>query len=531
MTNTRRQPADLGEVDWRFLLGRGRWDRTVVHGPQALKDAIAAISDAAVEEIQTDLGVCDLAVAVEPADELIRRMAATLRAEGHLVLLFGSSSSAAHLDTTLRAAGVRQVASYTGWPAKAPRRWVGLGDPVAHRFLERETSVSRPMRQPRRWLRWMSWRARRRLGRLPVLIVCVKDEGRIDNGVRPQPLLDHATPLGALVTESLRGIQDPAILLRGAGERSWSKVVILFIDRSDSRVRLALKVARSPGEESGLRHEANTLRALQTLGLGQRDGIPLVVSEGTIDDGNVALVETALDGEHRWIGPSTSATLVAQTIERATDWLAELAEKTIRPPVAEPDRRRAVRQLLDEFAASFAGVVDFSETDREAMSETLARPAMVVEHRDFALWNLLWGGDGSLAAADWESAAVDGWPLLDVLYFLAYATFYIAGAETTEQRLDAYQRSRDPSKPIGRAASDAIERYARRLGMNQELVRASRRFVWAIHALSEYARAVDDHGPNPPADVLRSGLMVNLWLQESRSEPGAALSRAGGSGP
>ena len=76
--------------------------------------------------------------------------------------------------------------------------------------------------------------------------------------------------------------------------------------------------------------------------------------------------------------------------------------------------------------------------------EGLDRLPSVIEHRDFAPWNLLVDEDGVLRAVDWESSVRCGLPLLDLWYFLTYLA--LAVERVPERRLaDAYPQLVDRS--------------------------------------------------------------------------------------
>ena len=76
----------------------------------------------------------------------------------------------------------------------------------------------------------------------------------------------------------------------------------------------------------------------------------------------------------------------------------------------------------------------------------------VLEHRDFAPWNLLLDETEGLSVLDWESAVIDGVPSLDLLYFLPYLTFAVENLPFTEASpalRAAYRRSLSPVSPMG----------------------------------------------------------------------------------
>lgn len=519
-TRPGRPRPGLRSLDWRFLLGRSFWRSSVVFGPDAVARDIEAVSSSIAEQRTVAPGSCDLVVAIDPSAATVGRVASALTINGDAALIFRRTPDAGSLGRRLARDRLQLLARYTGWPVTDPTRWIPMDDPVATRWL-RHAAAAGGLRRPRRWLRWTAWRTRRRLGMLPV-VVLVSQAGVRDVRPaafrRPLPLLDAATPLGSLLARSLGDDYRPSdsvVVLLAAGQRSWSKVVALLLDAKRGNLQSVLKVARAPDEAAGLQRESVVLRALEEHGIGPADGIPLVLGEAVLEGGSFAVVETALPGTPWWISPRTTQAGLARYLDAVTDRLIGLAISTTRTLSGPHARAKQAREILDEFSRSFSAVLKIDPSDRDAMVAAVSVLPVTAEHRDFAPWNLLWSTDGSVGATDWESAELEGWPALDLLYHLAYLAFAAEDAQTTAARLGAYRRARDPGTPVGRLAAQAVDRYARAVRLDPAVLPTLRRFLWAIHARSEFVRAVDDHGPAPPMEVLREGLFVRLWLLET----------------
>jgi len=221
--------------------------------------------------------------------------------------------------------------------------------------------------------------------------------------------------------------------------------------------------------------------------------------------GQAAVGETLVHGVPLWeiLSPSTFPGLVDQ----AVTWLAQFVDRDVKP------QTREVSALLADFGTH--APVDPLLLDCAA-GLLLDRPAWpsAVEHRDFGPWNVMVDGERGLAATDWESSVVTGFPLCDLVYFLAYASFQLDHAETTDQRIETYRRLLDNDSPVGRVASNAIATYAARVGLDDRSVDQLRVTVWMLHFRSEYERMRADDPATPPA--LSSSLFVRLWELEAR---------------
>jgi aminoglycoside phosphotransferase (APT) family kinase protein len=138
------------------------------------------------------------------------------------------------------------------------------------------------------------------------------------------------------------------------------------------------------------------------------------------------------------------------------------------------------------------------------------------EQRDFGPWNVLVTPVGEIAVLDWESAQLDGLPVLDLLYYLAYASFQVDGARDRESRVASYRRLLDPSTRTGGVGGECLARYLDGTGLRSAALAPLRALVWLIHAQSDVRHAAADAGGPPPAELLGQSLFLALWTEEIR---------------
>jgi hypothetical protein len=505
--------ARLRRADWRFLLPAPRPRRAFCCAGTVLTEAVASVAgELATSETAHD---CDLAVGEDPDPSMLARLYGALRPGGACYTEWHSlAGGAGRVERALRSVGFSSVTCYRPWPsAVAPLYWIPLGAPGAAAYV----------------------RSRRRLrgGRLRRLIVGIRQRTRnLLSGRRGAPICAIASrPADATSDEPdftawlMRswptwGLgpspERLSMLLVTGGPRSVSKAVLLGFAEPGPVPRIAIKAPRVDAAAAGVRREGAVLASL-----GERrpvPGIPRLLFRREVE--GVPLVgETALAGrplEHLLGARSLRAWSL-----RVADWLAALA-------VGEQERSAAhwrdtiVEPALALFTDQFGRVADRGLLrESEGIVRAIGALPAVPEQRDFGPWNLLVMPEGDLGVLDWESADANGLPLLDLLYFLAYASFNVDRAHHRDARVSSYRRSLDASTPTGVVRRECVARYADALGLERGALGPLRVLLWMIHAPSDFRHAVADAGGLPPAPALAQSLFLALWAEEVRHTAGA----------
>jgi hypothetical protein len=278
-------------------------------------------------------------------------------------------------------------------------------------------------------------------------------------------------------------------------------------------------MARVAQAAAGLAQEAKVLRELQSSGRLMQ-GIPRLLFDG-IRAGVPTLVETALIGVP--LRTRLSRVTYRDLALLGTDWLVELAGRAdVFPPTAW--QSRLVDTAIQTFEATFGPAVDPALVRESAkLLGTLGPLPLVCEQRDFSPWNLLIGSRGELQVLDWESAEPRGLPLMDLVYFTTYLSFYVEGARTRERHLECYRDTLQPSTCTGSVVQECQERYADRVGIRQTDIGPLRLLCWMVHSRSEYQHFVTEIGGVPGPGQLRRSLFLRLWEEELRALVGTTF--------
>ena len=108
---------------------------------------------------------------------------------------------------------------------------------------------------------------------------------------------------------------------------------------------------------------------------------------------------------------------------------------------------------------------------------------------------------------DWESAEVEGLPGLDLLYYLAYASFSAdRAAEIGTAGSSRFGGRWMPSSATGAVRRDAWPATSDALGLDPAHLAPLRALVWLIHAHSDFRHAAADAGGAPPAACAVGGV-------------------------
>ncbi len=314
--------------------------------------------------------------------------------------------------------------------------------------------------------RWLLWQGIARLGAaMPLCAVAYKPMpdaepagfpvGKtmgIQGGVLPHLCQEWQTlSLGA------RPEQLHWLLLTG-GLRSINKAVGLVFADNEIRPRLAVKMARVPESLPALAREAEVLRAVHARQRGDMAGVPQVLFFGE------RLGETALTGIPLWT--QVSRNNLADLATRATDWQVALAGEVT--PVARTSWwDRLVASELAWFSAAFDSAVDGQQFRRAAERlEILPDLPLVCEQRDFSPWNMLLNGK-ELVVLDWESAELDGLPMLDTIYFLTYLALFVEGVQVhgavdVERVRGVYRATLEPHDELGTVVQANLHHHCQR---------------------------------------------------------------------
>ena len=502
----------LRRADWRFLLSTPRPNRALCRAGQALTDAVVSIAHELVST--SSGGDCDLVVAEDPDARTLMELYGAVRPGGSCYTEWHHRHGGVRrVRRALREAGFADVICYRTWPSSGtlPVYWIPMGASGAARYV-----------RSRQWLRG---------GRLRRLLTAARQRmvhlvtGKYGTGIHAiarragADTLDNDRHQVSWLSGRWQQLglgtapERLSALLVTGGPRSISKVVLLAFAEPSPLPAVAVKAPRVEGAASGLRREAAVLAGLRSRRGHPIRGVPGLLFSREID-GAPLVGETALSG--RPLDRMLSRRSFRVWSLKVTDWLAELAAGSTSLPAAHW-RERIIDPVFAQFLDRFGRVLDPGLVrEAEGILGTLGPVPAVPEQRDFGPWNLLVTPTSELAVLDWESGEVEGLPGLDLLYYLAYASFNVDRAHDPESRSTSYRRSLDPTTRTGAVRRECIERYFRMTGVDPANLGPLRVLLWVIHAQSDFRHAEADAGGLPTSNALARSFFLKLWEQEVR---------------
>lgn len=511
----------LRRVDWRFLGGTPSGMVSVCFTDGMLAQAVAAVSSRVMDvHAAVEHGGCDVAVVVDPDAATLRTAWRALRSGGTCYAEWPRlrAGGPGGVRRRLARAGFVDVACYGARPDPAhdaPRRWIPLeSDGATRAFLDSQsrgaTTFARRIARNARRLLWSLGPAMR-FGR-PLCTVARKPEAAGRSGDAAATGSDFVGELTAELRArwSAWGL-GPApssirLQLQTGGMRSVNKVIAHVFADDRAEPALVLKLPRVRESEAPLRTEVRALQAIDG-----RAGAPRLLFATTLA-GTFVVGESVVSGTPLL---ALAHPLAFEELARtASEWITQLGA-TARVVDRSVWFERLVDAPLDEFVASFGRVLDAGMVrETEARLRTLGALPLVCEHRDFSPWNVLLAPSGALGVLDWEGAEPRGLPALDLIYFLAYWSFFHDGATDDASRIASYRASLNADTRTGAITRECLARYCDHLGIDAEMLAPLRLLVWLIHARSEHRRLVEDAGGPPERRQLDRSLFVNLWREE-----------------
>lgn len=465
----------IRRTDPRFLLPLRPRTAVVLGEDDGWRDGLRAVGIEIHKGGETDLAVAPAALAAEAA-----------RTGAQTVVVEGRAAS------VLRRAGY-QSRTYLARPKVAePDFLLPLDQPRAASYGVEQWANSRT---PAKRARNMLTATLLRRGIVPPLLSSVTVATR---GISPVPWL---------VQEAEAVAEFPArewLLALGRGDELSRNVLLLF-GADDAEPEAALKFPRVAGYSGSFDRDTRGLELAAAAGRTVSAHAPRLLARFEVD-GLHATLESGARGQplRRRLESARSRNDAVDSVDEVARWIVAAAEETAADPDAlEPERLRLRRDVLPRWHGVPSDLVD-------------AVPAVpaVLQHNDLGTWNVVVDGR-DFVVVDWESACGAGFPLWDLVYFLADALPTIAGVTDTsrdEYTVRLFRGETDLSAVLFRW----IRAAAKALEIPPNAVAPLITLCWLHHGLSHVTRsaALETHAPGSATTLPSIERFARSWLAE-----------------
>ncbi len=259
-----------------------------------------------------------------------------------------------------------------------------------------------------------------------------------------------------------------------------SHLIFLISNGTPSPVLVA-KLSREKQSDFNLTEEYKNLQFLQSLESDIAKAIPVPV---TLDspEGHPLLLETAVPGKilRPWLLRKNFTVVTSRTIT----WLQRLHRQSL----VRSNLRSLVENMQEAFIRNIPQIQKQDQFVKTAKAGRIIGDNMtmsVTEHGDFGSPNLLFTSNGEIGIIDWELGRRQGFPLLDLIFFLAFALFSREKARTgSEQRASFLKHFFQPNS----WGLTRIHHYVRELNLDPDWVPSLFLLCWFQAMLNQLLR-------------------------------------------
>lgn len=297
--------------------------------------------------------------------------------------------------------------------------------------------------------------------------------------------------------------------------RSSSNVLFAILADGQIEPSLIVKVPRLPGDHDRLRREASNLEKAQAAWGAASDSLPSLVAYEECA-GRRLLVETAQSGQK--LSSLLRDGSSEPYVEGVVQWLTDFHQATRTRAAENGDW---YQRLAEDPLRHFQEALDLSPGEQRLVEQTqqFMLPLkesdidLVFEHGDLGPPNILFADGERPGVVDWELAAPEGLPAVDLFFFLTLVGFSERGAKSNEEYVSAFRETFFGQTAWARPH---VQRYAKSMGLPSETLRALFIVCWCRYVAGLVLRLHDSDGASGSLDSvtaqwLRSNRYFSLW--------------------
>lgn len=165
---------------------------------------------------------------------------------------------------------------------------------------------------------------------------------------------------------------------------------------------------------------------------------------------------------------------------KATELLINLDTAT-RKDLPDNWKDKLIEPIITKFKAYYESILEPKVINRTAdLIDNIEMTHTTLTHADYCHWNIILKPDGELALIDWEYSTIEGFPVIDLIFFFTFLTFELKVAGRGNRYLSCYRDLLDESTDIGKVFKYCLNYYCTKVGVPESAVPVYRLLIWVI---------------------------------------------------
>jgi phosphotransferase family enzyme len=270
-----------------------------------------------------------------------------------------------------------------------------------------------------------------------------------------------------------------------------------------------VKFARVPGYTAAFERDERGLRLAMSAGKAVGRHVPHILGRVEIA-GLHASVEVAACGYRLadFLRRPIPRDEKLRVIDSVAAWIIELGRRTTaNSATLRGERERLAREVVPLW--SEFGIPS-------SLVDQVPQVPSVLQHADVGGWNVITRGPGDFAVIDWESVREHGFPLWDLVYFLADALVQLDGTPAGELRDQYTARLFRGELPLSETLFHWVRRAVRVFGLPPDAVGPVTTLCWLHHGFADVSRNATrgELGVGERWGEINAERFARLWVRE-----------------
>lgn len=532
----------IRRMDGRFLSSNPYPKKSICFAKGALSDAVDLISESVVHPAST-VSDCELAVAVDPDHKTLQAASSSLKPGGTCYIEWNVTQlvNLKNIRNKLEASGFDDIALYIPKPPPniaSAKTWIPLKSKNAIEFWSK-IEYNQPLENNAKYINYFLKRSFVKIfsglfntfpgllyPRIKSFIICSIAHKPILNTDKqiPSNRKTHSENKGKdfhsysiepdksilKSSDSYFQSQHSSILMMTEGSFLQNNVILFVFADDKSEPTYLVKMSRLANFSKTLINEANTLSHLETT-TKDINIIPKLLFYENLN-GYSYIGETYIKG--KTFNKILTNNNFRELSMRATKLLVEFDTAT-RKKAPNNWKDKLIKPILTKFLTSYGPILtpDLIKKASSLLNE-IELTHTVCTHGDYSQGNILMKSDGELALIDFEHSIIHGFPVIDIIYFLALFSFDLKSAWEGNNYLSCYRDLMNETTDIGRVYKECLHYYCEQVGIQKSMIPKYRLLLWTMFLNRKYDELNLSENFTPTEKSLRDVLHIDLWIEE-----------------